>query len=303
MCVRMGLMQALFMLGLALQLGTSGNSSNRPHHGQTGNTTAPLKTFHCVCSSLGTSTVKCCAIPATMPLRSKHTGASACTLSAVTSPPHAGFAITGHVKPADVLTKSGLQPGQALILTKALGTGCIMAAAMRGQAKGRWISSCLEAMAVSSAGAARILRQHGCSAATDVTGFGLLGHAVEMGRASQVKLELSLPAVPALPGAAECISAGMLSSLHPTNTKAAAAVVDNHQQLQGQALHPLLFDPQTAGGLLAGVDAGAADACVEALRQAGYADACVVGTVLERLQSKGDAGEEPHVPLVTILLG
>jgi selenophosphate synthase len=100
----------------------------------------------------------------------------------------AGFAITGHVKPEQLLTKSGLKPGQALILTKALGTGSIMAAAMRGQAKGRWISSCLDAMATSSAEAARILRQHGCSAATDVTGFGLVGHAVEMAKASQVGL-------------------------------------------------------------------------------------------------------------------
>jgi selenide,water dikinase len=100
----------------------------------------------------------------------------------------AGFAITGHVAPDKLLTKSGLQPGQALILTKALGTGSILAAAMRGEAKGRWISSCLTAMAASSAEAAKILQQHGCSAATDVTGFGLLGHAVEMARASQVRV-------------------------------------------------------------------------------------------------------------------
>jgi selenide,water dikinase len=116
----------------------------------------------------------------------------------------------------------------------------------------------------------------------------------------QVKLELSLPDLPALPGAAECIAAGLLSSLHPTNAKAAAAVIDNYQQLQAQVLHPLLFDPQTAGGLLAGVDADAAAACVEQLRQAGYGDACVVGRVVEKVQL--EEGEEQQMPLISISL-
>jgi selenide,water dikinase len=120
----------------------------------------------------------------------------------------------------------------------------------------------------------------------------------------QVKLELSLPDVPALPGAAECISAGLLSSLHPTNAKAAAAVIDNYQQLQAQALHPLLFDPQTAGGLLAGVGADAVGACVESLRQAGYADACIVGRVLDRLQLPEEAREGQQLPpLITVSMG
>jgi selenide,water dikinase len=116
----------------------------------------------------------------------------------------------------------------------------------------------------------------------------------------QVQLELSLPDLPALPGAVECISAGLLSSLHPTNAKAAAAVIDNYAQLQGQALTPLMFDPQTAGGLLAGVDADAAAACVEQLRQAGYGDACVVGRVLEKVQ--WEAEEEQQMPLISISL-
>jgi selenide,water dikinase len=120
----------------------------------------------------------------------------------------------------------------------------------------------------------------------------------------QVKLELSLPDVPALPGAEECIAAGLLSSLHPTNAKAAAAVIDNYQQLQAQALHPLLFDPQTAGGLLAGVHADAAGACVECLRQAGYADACVVGRVLDKLVLPEAGVEEQQLPpLVIVSLG
>lgn len=98
----------------------------------------------------------------------------------------AGFTINGYVKQDSVLRKSGLQSGQSLILTKALGTGTIMAAAMHGAAKGRWIATALASMQQSSGKAAAILQQHGCMACTDVTGFGLLGHVVEMAEASKV---------------------------------------------------------------------------------------------------------------------
>jgi hydrogenase maturation factor len=80
-------------------------------------------------------------------------------------------------------------------------------------------------------------------------------------------------------------------------------VIDNYMQLQAQALHPLLFDPQTAGGLLAGVDADAAAACVEQLRQAGYADACVIGRVLGKLQLGEEGDEEQQMPLISVSLG
>lgn len=85
------------------------------------------------------------------------------------------------------MTKAGLQPGQVLLLTKPLGTGTLLAGAMKGRAKGRWLSGALQAMQVSSADASAVLRAHGCHAATDVTGFGLLGHVAEMARASQVR--------------------------------------------------------------------------------------------------------------------
>jgi selenide,water dikinase len=99
-----------------------------------------------------------------------------------------------------------------------------MAAAMRGRAKGRWLTGALAAMQQSSQAAAAILQRHGCSACTDVTGFGLLGHLVEMARPSGVGAVLQLGAVPLLAGACECAEAGALSSLHAQNARAGAQV-------------------------------------------------------------------------------
>jgi hypothetical protein len=99
-----------------------------------------------------------------------------------------------------------------------------MAAAMRGRAKGRWLAGALAAMQASSGAAAAVLQRHGCSGCTDVTGFGLLGHLVEMARASGVAAALQLAAVPLLPGALECAAAGALSSLHAQNARAGALV-------------------------------------------------------------------------------
>jgi selenide, water dikinase len=104
----------------------------------------------------------------------------------------AGFAITGHVKPQHLMTKAALRPGQVLLLTKPLGTGTLLAAAMRGAGKGRWVAACLRSMQESSAAAAAVLQRLGCRAATDVTGFGLAGHAAEMARSSGVSNAPSL---------------------------------------------------------------------------------------------------------------
>jgi len=135
-------------------------------------------------------------------------------------------------------------------------------------------------MLVSSRDASRCLRQSGASACTDVTGFGLAGHLHEMARASQAAVELRLDSLPLYAGAAELAAAGIHSSLQPQNIRIRHAI-DDPQGLSAHAAYPLLFDPQTAGGLLASVDAARADDCLGALRQLGYADACVIGRVVE----------------------
>ena len=189
-----------------------------------------------------------------------------------------GLSLTGLVDPGAVLRKTGLRPGDRLVLTKAIGTGTLFAAEMRMRAKGRWVAGAIEAMRQSSRAAATVLRTYGATACTDVTGFGLLGHLVEMTRASGVGVRLALAAVPVLDGALETSAAGLLSSLHPHNVRLRRAVAD----VESVALDPrylLLFDPQTAGGLLAGLPGESADACVAALRAEGYTQAAVIGRV------------------------
>jgi selenide,water dikinase len=135
-----------------------------------------------------------------------------------------GFAINGLVEPQHYLRKGGMQPGDRLILTKALGTGTLFAADMRQRAKGRWISAALESMLQSNRAGARCLRCYHATACTDVTGFGLLGHLVEMTRASAVDVELDLTQLPVLAGAVETVATGIFSSLQPQNVRLRRAI-------------------------------------------------------------------------------
>ena len=192
-----------------------------------------------------------------------------------------GLSLTGLVDPGAVLRKTGLRPGDRLVLTKAVGTGTLFAAEMRMRAKGRWIAAAIASMRQSSRAAAVVLRRHGATACTDVTGFGLLGHLVEMTKASGVDVRLALAAVPVLDGALETSAAGLLSSLHPHNVRLRRAVA-NVERAALDPRYPLLYDPQTAGGLLAGVAEDRVAACVDDLRAQGYDQAAVIGTVEAR---------------------
>ena len=190
-----------------------------------------------------------------------------------------GLTVNGLADPDKIWRKGGLQPGDALILTKAIGTGTLFAADMRYQAKGRWVDNAIQSMLLSNQQAAACLQQHQATACTDVTGFGLLGHLIEMTRASQVDAELHMSAIPLLDGAVETVEAGILSSLQPQNLRLRRGLRDIETVSQ-HPQYPLLFDPQTAGGLLAGVPRAHAGACVEALKALGYADTEIIGTVL-----------------------
>ncbi len=176
-----------------------------------------------------------------------------------------GFAVNGLVQAATALRKSGLRPGDALILTKPIGTGTLLAADMRRKAKARWVMAALAHMVRSNRAAADVLRRHGAHAATDVTGFGLLGHLIEMVRASDVDVTIAVERVPLLDGARETVALGIFSSLQPQNVRLRRAIRDL-DTVARHARYPLLFDPQTAGGLLAAVPLGEAERCVAALR-------------------------------------
>jgi selenide,water dikinase len=189
-----------------------------------------------------------------------------------------GFAVNGLVDRARILRKGGLRVGDRLVLTKPIGTGTLFAADMRHRARGRWIAGAIASMTQTNRHAAAAFLRHNASACTDVTGFGLLGHLVEMIKASDVDVEVDLDAVPLLDGAEDAVRAGLVSSLHASNLHARHWIA-NGDEIASTPRFTLLFDPQTAGGLLAGVSADAADACVADLRKAGYSRAAVVGTV------------------------
>src|SRR3989454_6378736 len=192
-----------------------------------------------------------------------------------------GFAVNGLVPATAALRKGGLEPGDGLILTKPLGTGTLLAADMRGRAKARWVIAAIAHMIQSNGKAAEIFRRYGVHAATDVTGFGLIGHLIEMVRASNVDATLDIDRVPLLDGARETVALGIFSSLQPQNVRLRRAIRDLAAAVQ-HPLYPLLFDPQTSGGLLAAVPLAEAERCVAALRAAGYAGADLIGFVTER---------------------
>jgi selenide,water dikinase len=192
-----------------------------------------------------------------------------------------GFAVTGYVDRERILPKRGLAPGDALILTKPLGTGTILAANMHARARGAWVDAAVATMLQSSRSAAAILRAHGAKACTDVTGFGLLGHLLEMIGDSPLDVALDLDALPIIDGALETLHAGFPSTLHETNERAAqSALIED--AVTCHACFPLLFDPQTAGGLLAGIPRERASACLAALAARGYERSALIGSVLPR---------------------
>jgi selenide,water dikinase len=190
-----------------------------------------------------------------------------------------GFAVNGLIDEARVLRKGGMRAGDVLILTKPIGTGTLFAAHALLTARGRWIDAALASMTTSNRLGAQCLLRYGATACTDVTGFGLLGHLVEMTRPSEVDAEIELSALPVLEGAEETAAAGVLSSLQPANVRLRRAL-SNQEAMVRHPRYPLLFDPQTAGGLLASVPAAQAQECLQALRAEGYAEAAIFGRVL-----------------------
>lgn len=197
--------------------------------------------------------------------------------------------------------KGGLRPGDGLILTKPVGTGVILAADMHLKAKGSWVDEVFEGMLRSNAEAARILAQAGIPAVTDVTGFGLAGHLVEMLEASGTGADIEIADIPLYAGAADCVAAGVESTLAPSNREhlqkrwqvesgsgaadagePGAAASRAAESGAGDERDALLFDPQTSGGLLAGVPASRIDKVVARLQDAGYAQAVCIGRVTDR---------------------
>jgi selenide,water dikinase len=169
-----------------------------------------------------------------------------------------GFSMHGWIEPREILRKGGARPGDALVLTKALGTGVLLAAARMGFADADWVEAAYASMLRSNRGAMRLLQAHRVRACTDVTGFGLAGHLSEMLRAGGVGAQVHADAIPALPGALALLAAGWRSSFHATNENAFRPSVAAESSTT--AVLALCLDPQTSGGLLAAVPTEAVNA-------------------------------------------
>jgi selenide,water dikinase len=192
-----------------------------------------------------------------------------------------GFTINGFAPEDQIMHKTGLEIGDELILTKPLGTGVLLAGQMRLLTKGRWIESALHTMMFSNADAATIFRDHGVKACTDVTGFGLIGHMLEMiGDRDNIAISLRIDQVPVLEGVHQVQAAGVESSLAVENINYMTSV-DLKVQKDHEGL-PVMFDPQTAGGLLAAVPADKVSEVIGALHEKGYTSAVSLGTVVDR---------------------
>jgi selenide,water dikinase len=191
-----------------------------------------------------------------------------------------GYAVTGTIDPKRVFANNAAKPGDCLVLTKALGTGVISTAIKRGEAKQEWVDASVRSMTTLNKVAAEVIAdtQFNVRTATDVTGFGLIGHAREIAMASNVMIEIQSSAIPFLPGAIECVRGGFIPGGLNANREFAESCIEVASGIP-QETYTLLFDPQTAGGLLISVESGSADRLVREL-QASKVPAGRIGRVL-----------------------
>jgi selenide,water dikinase len=196
-----------------------------------------------------------------------------------------GYSVTGTVHPGRVLKNSGAKPGDRLIFTKAIGTGVISTAIKRGHAKESWVGAAVKAMTTLNKTAAEVLTSGGFTvhAMTDVTGFGLIGHVREVARGSGVSVRLFASKVPLLEGALECVRAGDIPGGLKANRAFAECSVEYADDVPDE-LRTLLYDPQTAGGLLISVEEKDAERLVRALQGAETSGA-EVGEIAEETGS------------------
>jgi selenide,water dikinase len=187
-----------------------------------------------------------------------------------------GYSVTGLIDPKKVFANDGARAGDRLIFTKALGTGVICTAIKKGQAKQEWIDAAITSMTTLNKKAADVIANCPVHTMTDVTGFGLVAHAREMALASKVSMRLFASRIPIIDGALDCIRAGHIPAGLVSNREFAECVV-GYEDGVSEEVKALLFDPQTAGGLLISVENSME--LVDALNQAGV-PAVEIGEVI-----------------------
>lgn len=192
-----------------------------------------------------------------------------------------GYSVTGTVHPRRVLANAGAKPGDKLIFTKAIGTGVISTAIKRTQAKPEWVEAATASMTALNKKAAEVVTEGSFAvhAMTDITGFGLIGHAREVALGSNASLRFFASQVPLLAGALDCVRSGFVPGGLKANREFAECLV-GYQDGVPEELRTLLFDPQTAGGLLISIAPADSDRLLRALCDA-LVPAAVIGEVLE----------------------
>lgn len=191
-----------------------------------------------------------------------------------------GFTVMGTLDCKPALLKSDAQPGDVLIITKALGTGTLLAGIPQARTRGEWVDSLLTSMLKSNEAASIVARQADANAVTDVTGFGLAGHLLEILDASNLDAELRLSELPLLPGARQLLEEGLESTLAPANRETSVRTKCLEARLESLPEFAAIFDPQTSGGLLLSVTPEKEQHLHDQLKQAGV-DAWTIGRFRE----------------------
>jgi selenide,water dikinase len=191
-----------------------------------------------------------------------------------------GYSVTGIIDPDKVATNAGTRPGDAIILTKALGTGIISTGIKFAKASEEVAASSIATMLTAGSKAAEVMREFNVRGATDVTGFALLGHAWELAKASKVTIEIDAAKLPILKGALELAAQGLVTSGNKTNREYVGEDLVINEAVS-EEMRRVLFDPQTAGGLLIAIPEDQATRMLERLRET-YKDAAIIGRATER---------------------
>ncbi|MBA4388260.1 MAG: selenide, water dikinase SelD [Verrucomicrobia bacterium] len=192
-----------------------------------------------------------------------------------------GFAVTGVVDSSRVVTNAGARVGDALVLTKPLGTGIVSLAARIGLADAGSVREIEKSMSTLNKAAAEVMARHDAGACTDVTGFGFIGHLCQLVKESHVTAEIWFNSLPLFQGVLKCAGQGTYSGANERNLEYSADRVDFGEGVS-EAMKAVLFDAQTSGGLLISVPFDDAEGVVEEMKKAGVADAAVVGRITEK---------------------
>jgi selenide,water dikinase len=190
-----------------------------------------------------------------------------------------GLSVTGTVHPKKLITNSGARAGDKLILTKPLGTGIISTALKAGAVSPEILAKLTETMAALNDKAAELMQKIGARSCTDITGFGLIGHAVKLAEGSQIGMNISAAALPLLPGVAEYARQGIAPGGLERNRDFYSSSVRIAADVPAE-MQDILFDPQTSGGLLIALAPSKAESLLARLHQAGVTEAAIIGEVV-----------------------